>query len=380
MMTLATFGLMTSSLVIAQNVLKCDYETVRWDVNINRDLRTCYVGNLVRGSPGNSIDPDQRSTVEAMEIQNLGNVKFLPNNIGEKFPNLLAFKVHNCPVKNINNLEEMSKLVYLGLDRTDIKSLPRGSLDGLPKLEWFRIFGNEIDHIDANVFNSTRSLKVIYMRNNHLRDLDENLFRELKNLEELNLQTNKIKVLSPKHFTSQQLLKRLDLGENEIKVVDEDLLANLRSLEYLSLAKNRIQILNPNVFTSLSNLEDLNMANNQIKTLPEGLLGNLVKLQSVSFAYNQLKTLPKNFFSTNTNLNYIWLYENQLEVLSSNLFNGKTSLKSVDLTGNKCINDSYGPNSMQSFPRLREVLISNCQASDVPSSTTTNDLKDVDSL
>jgi Leucine rich repeat/BspA type Leucine rich repeat region (6 copies) len=314
------FGLLdlfkTSAIVEATKTKECELELQNWD-SLNRDLQKYFCPHLEIYERGYSINLDQNLTVEAFAIRVNKKVKFLPENVGEKFPNLLTFDAWGSAVQSVESrvFKNMSKLFMLNLDFNQIELIKPGSFDGLRRLEFLSLSFNRIEQLDANLFSSLSNLKNLWLNDNRLQKLDENLFQPL------------------------------------------------RSLQLLHLSRNQIETVGSKLFDPLKSLEVLFLDGNQIETLKQNLLENLFNLQKVSFNSNQLETLHENFLTKNQNLRYIKLSYNRIEALSTKLFEDKKNLKRVDLRGNRCIDSDYWPEvdrMPNAFIKMRSDLVENC--------------------
>lgn len=121
------------------------------------------------------------------------NVKYLPKQVGEKFPNLKTYRSEKCGLTIVRNFnfKNMQNLELLLLRKNQIAKIEAGSFDDLTKVTHLQLDGNLIE------------------------TLDENIFAKMIKVEKIALTSNKIKTLSPTTFNIPgAILNTVFLGEN----------------------------------------------------------------------------------------------------------------------------------------------------------------------
>lgn len=88
------------------------------------------------------ITSDRDEDVEGFTALNNKKLEYVPCNLGEKFPNIL----------------------YLRLDKCDIKKLTKDSFKGLSKLLRLFLHHNRIERIDDDTFETNPAIGEIYLR------------------------------------------------------------------------------------------------------------------------------------------------------------------------------------------------------------------------
>lgn len=120
-------------------------------------------------------------------------MKYLPKEVGEKFPNLKSFSSEKCGLTIVRNFyfKNMQKLDFLQLRRNEIVTIEAGSFDDLIKMD------------------------SLFLDNNLIETLDAKLFAKLVTVRKISLTSNKIKFLSPTTFKIPGgELTTVFLGEN----------------------------------------------------------------------------------------------------------------------------------------------------------------------
>lgn len=140
-------------------------------------LITCFVNQTIESEAyvqESKID----NTVERIFVRGNGRVKYLPKQMGEKFPNLKD--VFAC----CSGLTVVRKYYF----------------EGMQNLRNLNLRENEIVTIEPDSFRDLISLEQLSFPNNKIETLDEKLFVTMVKLVDVWLSNNKIKFLSPTTF------------------------------------------------------------------------------------------------------------------------------------------------------------------------------------
>jgi len=107
---------------------------------------------------------------EVKAISYWGNkkIQFLPEMIGETFPNMNALVARDCSIRAISkkNFEKLSKLVILDLDKNQIERIESDTFEGLMALEHLAISVNKIKYVNSRAFAVLPNLKKIWIQIN----------------------------------------------------------------------------------------------------------------------------------------------------------------------------------------------------------------------
>lgn len=84
-----------------------------------------------------AITSSKNELVEVLIADRNFKVFYLPNNMGEKFPNLLVVAARICSIKQISKdvFKGLNKLKVLSLGHNKIEKIDRDTFDYLPALE-----------------------------------------------------------------------------------------------------------------------------------------------------------------------------------------------------------------------------------------------------
>ena len=205
-----------------------------------KNLQTCDIDDQKIDGEGFSIAGDSSLSIRGFFIRNNKEVKFLPENIVEFFPRLIAYEVRNCSIRTVNekHFESLSKLEYLSMDF------------------------NEIDSIDADSFKDLIKLEFLKLNNNQIKKIDQIFFQSLGNLWQLRLGYNQIEVLDEKSFDNLRNIRNIELSNNELNTIPANLFKNNLKLEKIFLFDNKIQIISSTMFNHLYNLNYVGLRKN----------------------------------------------------------------------------------------------------------------------
>lgn len=156
--------------------MNCDFQYVNWTMVGRR--YTCTVLSIdfsddnltqawnVTGEHLNEELTDE--DVEGIMIMNENFNGAYPQGIGEIFPNVVTIRV----------------------DNSGIRELKREDLMPYPNLLMIVLMGNELETLDANVFDGTPKMECINFNRNRIRHLGPRVFKRLENLMALRLAGN----------------------------------------------------------------------------------------------------------------------------------------------------------------------------------------------
>ncbi|KAK7488478.1 hypothetical protein BaRGS_00020263, partial [Batillaria attramentaria] len=111
----------------------------------------------------------------------------------------------------------------LDLRFNKIKSIPRGTFEGLSSLNTLLLNNNEIENLEAGSFDGLPELRYLYLYKNKLVTLDSDVLENLPKLEQIFLHSNQISRLPKGIFQHTPHLRRIRLDSNAL-VCDCDMM------------------------------------------------------------------------------------------------------------------------------------------------------------
>lgn len=155
-------------------------------------LRICFV-NQVIDSEDYVLASPITAIVESFKMSYNRDIRFLPKQIGQKFPVLQYFEANGCGLTILRDhyFKDMRFLRKLHLS------------------------GNLIKTIESNSFTDLVSVELLVIVNNKIETLPKSLFITMVKLEGVHLEYNKIKSLNPGMFTIMKgQLSLINLEDN----------------------------------------------------------------------------------------------------------------------------------------------------------------------
>lgn len=99
--------------------------------------KTCFMESTVIDSTCFLIATHRDETVEGFDAFGNRNLEYLPNNLGEKFSNLLFLQAGDCSIKEIfkENFSGLKRLQILNLQYNQIESIDDDTFEYIPVVE-----------------------------------------------------------------------------------------------------------------------------------------------------------------------------------------------------------------------------------------------------
>lgn len=199
---------------LSDEKVSCYIANFHWSY-FRRSLKVCEIKNQPITADDVVIDSPRDFSVQGVTIRNNKLVKFLPENLGAVFPELIAVDVKNCAVQIIDGaFTSLKKLRRLNLPGNEIAMIVEDAFADLEKLEFLNLDHNKLHYLQENIFDSLANLKNLSLDFNNLVEIPRNLFRNNEQLECIWLTGNKIKLISSQAFDGLRNLKFLNLKEN----------------------------------------------------------------------------------------------------------------------------------------------------------------------
>lgn len=246
-----------------------------------------------------------------------------------------------------NLIREIPAHVFMGFENLKELDLENLNLNPVEKIQF-----------KPECFKDLPALITLNLSSNGITNVSEIVTiinADLPHLEILNLSNNGITEMQPNSFAGYTNLKYLNLERNKLITLTQEALIGLINLEWLSLAGNKLETIAFNAFNGTTNvyratnvLKKINLSSNSIASLPSVVFDELENLEELSLAHNQLKNLPGDIFKNNKKLVKLFLQFNSFRKLSPTLFVRLYKLKNLALWNN--------PVSEDNKKELREAL------------------------
>jgi Leucine-rich repeat (LRR) protein len=243
-------------------------------------------------------------------------------------------------------LGSVSSLTKLILRNNKLSSLP--SLGGLENLESLNLENNVLVTLPPSAAE-LRSLKMLLLSQNMLKELPAVFGERLTRLAKLTVDSNQLAQLPP-DFGRLSSLAEAHLEHNQLTALPESF-GQLGALVALHLQHNQLSTLPASFGPRLNALSELHLQCNKLTALPAGF-GDLAALVHLALDHNRLKGLPESFVRLRR-LDSCSIAYNRLEVLPG-AFGDLEALRELTLRDNQLL--SALPDS---FVRLRTLCALN---------------------
>jgi leucine-rich repeat and immunoglobulin-like domain-containing nogo receptor-interacting protein len=129
------------------------------------------------------------NSMETLAMEHNKKIFYLPNKIGDAYPNLIILRAANCSIKEISrqNFKIMTELKEMHLNLNQIEKIATGAFKDLKKLELINLCYNQIKEIENGGFRGLTKLKVLYLQFNQIEKIANDAFKDLTMLELLTL-------------------------------------------------------------------------------------------------------------------------------------------------------------------------------------------------
>lgn len=258
--------LLTSHCAKSSQQITCLVKSNKWNF-LNRSLLTCNVEKqeFTRDREF-SISSSSDATIEAVDIKNNKDIRAIPENLANQFPNLKVFQTFNCSVEVLNGkaFKGLRALKYLNLNQNKIDTIKSDAFDDQSKLERLELSRNNIETLSSRLFSLLDNLKFLYLNHNKIEILHPKTFYSLRYLVELHLDNNAIRTLPAESiFQTLFTMKYIALSHNNLEAINDNLFSNNKKLEYVWLTDNKIKTMSAHILEDKENLKYIDVRNNE---------------------------------------------------------------------------------------------------------------------
>ncbi|XP_070150452.1 lutropin-choriogonadotropic hormone receptor isoform X2 [Polyergus mexicanus] len=216
--------------------------------------------------------------LKELSISN-NRIEQLTGNALGRASDLVSLDLRGNPIKEIHDktFQNLGKLRKLILSNTkELRLFP--NLNGVTSLEILRLDRSQLKEVPFNLCRECPKLKSLNMKSNHLTETPN--LRDCNELRVLDLASNMISTLPDDAFKGLNMLHDLLLSNNNLQSISSDAFIGLPRLQVLDLENNYIEYIHPDAFRETKRLQDLNLGNNIFPTLPIRGLAGLLHLKT----------------------------------------------------------------------------------------------------
>lgn len=150
---------------------------------IDYGIKTCNINQTI-DTEDFVIKSLKNPSIDKFDARNNKKIRYLPRNIGVKFPNLRVFWASDCELTIVRDFyfKNMGKLELFDLRRNQIKKIEPKAFDDLVRLRMFYLTNNLIETLDENLFVNMEYLQMFSLKNNKIKFLSPIMIRHIGNL------------------------------------------------------------------------------------------------------------------------------------------------------------------------------------------------------
>lgn len=292
------------------------------------------------------------SVVAALLISENENIKFLPSNIAEIFPNLLVINADGGGIVElgVNTFQNLKRLRVLSLRSNNITNIAWNAFADLTELEHLDLSDNNIEEFEFNAttFRALLKLKTLSLAGNEFKNFHPQLVDGLAELEEISIDSvdNAFDVGVLFHSPKLRVVKI------DGKVYDRNSIFASTSNDVeceISYGNDGNVACRLPPSASIDNGNSIRLRklpehlkvkqfiiepNENVASLPENLSEVFPQLEEISITQTKLAHVDSRALKGLRHLKRLNLSQNKIESLSAEAFNELESLSMLNLSGN----------------------------------------------
>ena len=296
-------------------------------------------------NPIKNVEPDAIGHLPVHKLS-LSGFKLDQNSWNRLFKGISKSSIKNLKVTksnlntNLFNPWYENFLYSLDLSFNSWQALKFRTFENLTLLDELLLDNNNFVVIIPEYFAGTKSLRVLSLRNNHIRDIDTSHYSWNISIKALFLSGNDLTYIEPYIFYGLSHLEFLDLSDNmflsDFEIDSSTGLEKLRSLDISNSFLGYLSLYTP-VLNSckISTHEYLGLK------IPGDFFMHAKALEHVEIiaglSHQTLVYAKELLFNGLTNLTFLYMRKNHFNKLPPKLFHGLYSLKILDLQENEMI-------------------------------------------
>jgi predicted nuclease of predicted toxin-antitoxin system len=175
---------------IDKKEISCEFIT-SYDYNSKTAEKQCYMFTTAIDSP-DTIIRTRDNTMETLAMEHNKKIVYLPDKIGDAYPNLIRIRAANCSIKEISstNLRNLAELKELFLQNNQIEKVASGAFEGMVELEVLNLGDNQMKEVANGAFKSLTKLKNLYLHGNQIEKIASGAFEGTNMMEYISFGKN----------------------------------------------------------------------------------------------------------------------------------------------------------------------------------------------
>ena len=217
---------------------------------------------------------------------------------------LLSLNHNTLKTATKEELALFKKIKKLCIEYCRLGSIEANAFDTMRSLKDLRLNGNELTSLPDNIMKSNIKLTQLHLTDNMLTEFNATKLG-LTRVVTLKLQYNRITTFDIRHLISSVV----SLNNNNIERLDINIFNNNTGIFELNFSNNNIQFISGTAFHGTRGVSQLLLNNNSLYSLPEGLFKGM-KLNTILLQNNKLSTFKGAFTGIENNRVTLMLHGN----------------------------------------------------------------------
>lgn len=242
-----------------------------------------------------------------------------------------------------------------------------------PLIEHLNVSGNTIDTMNATTFDRFYSLRNLSLSNTNLTEFDFGWLKNQKSLNVLDISSNHLKQVKSASSVQNFNLHELNVAENQLENTPDIIQYLNPKLLKLDLSGNIVGKLNATTFEHLR-LNHLNLSNTNVSFPERNPFESFQQLETLDISHNHLENENFTILSTTfERLLELYAADCQIKNASQVIQYLGSSLKKLDLSGNFI--GSLNSHTLKNLTNLEYLNISNAKILTIDEDTFQNHTK-----
>jgi Leucine-rich repeat (LRR) protein len=161
-----------------------------YDYNKKETVKECCMNDKAEIDSPNITIFTRDNAMEGLIMDHNKKIFYLPDKIGDAYPNLIYIRAINCSIKEIS----------------------RRNFKGLTNLKDLQLYFNQIEKIAKVTFKDLKMLEILHLSDNQIKEVTIGVFNDLKKMKRLYLHRNQIEKVASGAFEGSNMIEDFSLG------------------------------------------------------------------------------------------------------------------------------------------------------------------------
>jgi Leucine-rich repeat (LRR) protein len=304
----------------------CASEEVACTIAQSEILECNFSNETAISTAETKISNPKNDKVEWLAASHNKDMKFVPVDIVEKFPNLIYIMFYKNSIESLTkrSFHGLNNLKRLYFSEEPITNIDEDAFDDIEDLRTLKLLGTKLSSLSFKILSKLSSLEELNLRGNKFTSFETDMFKNNHDIQELDLSENNVGTLPSNIFqTMSQSLKIVLMHSMGLSTLDSNWFKNCHKITLVTLHKNKVTEIPHDFFADLKSLQDITMPEITSKTFDFKVFENSKNLRSI------------NFFHKFSNCSNIDVIDTLPEFMKVNILNDSNNiLESAVVDGN----------------------------------------------